>query len=284
MGALARIRASASFGSSRRHCRFLTFVVEETLAGRASRIKAYTVATSVFGRADDFDPQQDSIVRIEAGRLRRAMEHYYLTTGAADRVRILIPKGTYVPRFELDEAEAAGRATSEPMSPPPRPHPGGQGLRVFVSPIKNDSVGAEPACLASGLTRQLIMGLTRFVNLRVYGVTASELHGPQAGQHQCSMARDVDFMLTGTVAVNADGLILELLMQENPGGRFVWAEQFRCDPATADMIRLRNDIADQAVQRLVAYLGTPRHAIDRTGCADHYSTKDFPFMSSSCQA
>ena len=74
-------------------------MVEETLGGRADRIKAYSVATRVFGRGDDFDPVLDSIVRIEAARLRRALEHYYLKHGEPTALRISIPKGTYVPEF-----------------------------------------------------------------------------------------------------------------------------------------------------------------------------------------
>ena len=67
------------------------------LEGRAGEIKGYTVATDVFGRKTDFDPSTDPIVSVEARRLRRALEHYYLTSGRRDRVRITIPKGGYVP-------------------------------------------------------------------------------------------------------------------------------------------------------------------------------------------
>src|SRR5690349_11666555 len=79
--------------------RFLRYVVEETLAGRADRIKAYAIGTEVFERSADFDAQGDPVVRIEAGRLRRALERYYLSAGLTDPVIIDIPKGTYVPQF-----------------------------------------------------------------------------------------------------------------------------------------------------------------------------------------
>ncbi len=81
---LRRILASDGFVASARNRRFLEYVVEETLAGRADRIKAYSIATSVFGRGPDFNPDLDSIVRIEAGRLRRSIDHYYLTAGGTD--------------------------------------------------------------------------------------------------------------------------------------------------------------------------------------------------------
>ena len=94
---LERILSSPVFEASQRNRQFLQYVVEETLAGRSDRIKAYSIATQVFGRGDDFDPLQDSIVRIEAARLRRELEHFYLKQGPGPLVQISIPKGTYVP-------------------------------------------------------------------------------------------------------------------------------------------------------------------------------------------
>ena len=92
--ALARILSSDGFSASARNRRLLEYVVGETLAGRADRIKAYTLATVVFERGPDFDPQLDPVVRLEASRLRKALEHYYLTAGKDDPVRIDIPKGS----------------------------------------------------------------------------------------------------------------------------------------------------------------------------------------------
>lgn len=106
---LGRILSSEDFDASERNRRFLEYVVGETLAGRAVRIKAYSIATAVFGRDESFDAQVDPIVRIEARRLRRALEHYYLTSGAEDPVRITIPTGAYVPAFE----DASGRMVTE---------------------------------------------------------------------------------------------------------------------------------------------------------------------------
>jgi adenylate cyclase len=97
---LERIIASSAFDASRRNRAFLRFVVEETLAGRGDRIKAYTIGTGVLGRDEAFDPQADPIVRIEASRLRRSLERYYLMAGQDDPIRIDIPKWSYVPSFQ----------------------------------------------------------------------------------------------------------------------------------------------------------------------------------------
>jgi adenylate cyclase len=104
--ALDRVISSREIVNSERKKRFLKFIVQETLAGNADRIKAYTIAVDVFNRDPSFDPVSDPVVRIEAGRLRRCLEHYYLTEGAMDRLRITIPKGSYVPQFIMREVAA----------------------------------------------------------------------------------------------------------------------------------------------------------------------------------
>lgn len=111
---LDRILASDHFDASDRNRRFLRYVVEECLEGRAQQIKAYCIAVSVFNREPSFDPQSDPIVRLEAGRLRRSLEHYYLTAGRDDPIRIVVPKGGYAPRFE--------RVSDDPV-PETAPHP-----------------------------------------------------------------------------------------------------------------------------------------------------------------
>jgi hypothetical protein len=103
LDALQRVLTSRDLVNSDRKKRFLKFIVQEALAGHADRIKAYTIAIDVFDRDPDFDPASDPVVRIEAGRLRRCLEHYYLTEGAEDWLLITIPKGGYVPQFKLRE-------------------------------------------------------------------------------------------------------------------------------------------------------------------------------------
>lgn len=97
--ALERIIASPEFRASPHLAAFLKYSVETTLAGAGVSIKAYSVATSVLGRPPTFDPQTDPIVRVEATRLRRAIERYYLHDGFDDPIRIDIPRGRYVAYF-----------------------------------------------------------------------------------------------------------------------------------------------------------------------------------------
>ena len=102
--ALKGVTGSAIFRGAPRLAAFLTFVVEETLAGRAKSLKAYTIAVAALGRPDDFDPVADPIVRVEAVRLRAALVRYYLTVGAGDPIKIALPLGRYIPKFLPAEA------------------------------------------------------------------------------------------------------------------------------------------------------------------------------------
>src|SRR5690349_12103233 len=140
--ALHRVFASRDFVNSERKRRFLKFVVQETLAGRVDRIKAYSIAVDAFDRDPSFNPVADPVVRIEAGRLRRCLEHYYLDEGAADRIRITIPKGGYVPYFIVTDGD--GRSVPEALSDDDQPNMGQLGELI---PAK---AAASPALAVAG--------------------------------------------------------------------------------------------------------------------------------------
>lgn len=108
--ALDRMTGSDAFRGSPQLVSFLRYVVEATLRGQQERLKGYTIAVEALGRAENFDPQTDPIVRVEAIRLRRAIARYYANGGANDPVVIELPLGTYVPVFR--------RAGLEPREKP----------------------------------------------------------------------------------------------------------------------------------------------------------------------
>ena len=130
LGALERLTASEELRASPQLMAFLAFVVETTRRGDANRIKAYTIAVEALGRGADFDPETDSIVRVVAGRLRRALDKYYAEAGAGDPVVIELPRGSYVPVFRrrvtvpepadaiAPQGASAPAATAEPQQEP----------------------------------------------------------------------------------------------------------------------------------------------------------------------
>src|SRR5262249_31956574 len=95
---LDRILSSQVFQGAEILKSFLRFVVGKSLEGLDSEIKEYTLATEVFGRGD-YDPRVDSLVRVQAARLRSKLEEYYASEGRNDAVYLHLPKGHYVPEF-----------------------------------------------------------------------------------------------------------------------------------------------------------------------------------------
>ena len=114
---LARILASRDFVNSGSLSAFLQFVVRETLAGKSQGIKEYAVGTEVFNRPESFDPRLDTIVRVQASKLRSRLAEYYATDGANDPIVIELPRGSYVPLFHTKQTTSRDIGTIPPPIP-----------------------------------------------------------------------------------------------------------------------------------------------------------------------
>ena len=96
---LRRLLSSKTFLRSPKLRNFLSFVVEETMAGRGSWLTEYVLGVEIFGRHASYDPRLDSRVRVEAHRLRAALAAYYRQQGRDDALIIWLDKGSYSPSF-----------------------------------------------------------------------------------------------------------------------------------------------------------------------------------------
>jgi tetratricopeptide (TPR) repeat protein len=113
---LARILLNPEFVRNKSASGFLKFVVEETLEGRGARLKAFTIGVEVLGRDESFDSQNNSIVRVQAARLRQLLDIYYSGDGSRDPIRIKMPLGGYRVAFERTVFdEAAPEAEDQPL-------------------------------------------------------------------------------------------------------------------------------------------------------------------------
>jgi adenylate cyclase len=212
LAALERVVASPEFAGSERRRGFLRFIVDEALAGRAERIKAYAIALEVFGRDDNFDAQTDPIVRIEARRIRQNLAAYYAGSGRDDEIRISIPKGAYVPIIEQQRR-------SDPIDTPWR-----SGTRWSLSAAKAAGalIGRRRGIVAASLALVLaIIGAALFVEpWRPSELAGGELTDPplETGSGSPSIVilpfrnLDSDAAKPNPVADIADD-ILQLLLQ-----------------------------------------------------------------------
>src|SRR3984957_2809791 len=94
------ITKSHSLRSSESLCKLLQYLAKQSLYHPGAPLKEYQIATEVYGRPVDFDPQSDSTIRVQAGRLRLKLAEYYTTEGTSDPILVRIPKGSYHLIFE----------------------------------------------------------------------------------------------------------------------------------------------------------------------------------------
>jgi adenylate cyclase len=217
---LEQVLKSEDFDASRRSREFLRFVVEEALCGRGETLSQAAIATQVFGRKDDFDPVVDPIVRIQAGRLRRSLERYYLRSGWEDPVRIELPKGTYVPAFRAPAGEspapapADARTSSGALDDWPL---------VAVSPFQEIPPSPEQREAASRLLEVLAAELSRYRDVRVVLQRAADALEPA----QRDRAR---FALGGRCLREDDGLRVSAYLVDRTRGEQIWGDEYHTAP------------------------------------------------------
>jgi hypothetical protein len=106
---------SHSLRGSESLCKLLQYLAKQSLYHPDAPLKEYQIATEVYGRPTDFDPQSDSTIRVQAGRLRVKLAEYYAGEGAADPILVKIPKGSYHLTFEARAIEPQHQALSVPQ-------------------------------------------------------------------------------------------------------------------------------------------------------------------------
>ena len=122
----------------------LKYICEQHLSGQERDIKEYNIAVEAFGRPPDFDQARDSIVRVEAHRLRKRLQEYYRGEGADHQIQIVVPSGTYIPQFVRRSEAGQPAATLEEAAAIPE-------AAATVSEVPSNQLGPESATPATQL-------------------------------------------------------------------------------------------------------------------------------------
>ena len=272
---LERILGSAGFAASERLRRFLRYVVERSLAGEAGQLKEYVVGREVFDRDEDYDPRLDSIVRVEAGRLRTKIDEYYHGPGRADDVIIRLQRGSYAPVFEGHDAQAvAGDPAAALDIPSTVPKPArwrlGVGLLAAtlvvaavvvwrtgiwataerptpddtIAVLLFDSYSTDPAdqLLAARVTDGVTGELARLRTIGVVSHTSARQYaGARKPLREIAQALDADFIVEGTLTRGDGGLRVQVRLVDAASDRKIWVEDF--GGTAADLPDLHRRIA-----------------------------------------
>lgn len=249
---LERILASASFAHAPSIAKMLRFVVEHALDGSADRLKEYTLGVEVFGRGDDFDPRQDTIVRVQARRLRERLADYYREQ--ADPLVICLPTGHYVPDFKWREAitpAPASNAAPRRWKPaalatgvvalcfllaavafnhfrqPPASKVAETPHRIAVLPFADLSQARDQEYLADGLSEEILNQLAQVPALRVVGRTSSfSFKGKDEDLREIGRKLDVAHLLEGSVRRDGDQLRITAQLIRTDDGSHLWSKTY----------------------------------------------------------
>ena len=286
---LVRILNSGPFHQSQRRQRFLEYLVNETLAGRGERLKAYNVALEVFERPETFDPTVDPLVRIEAARLREKLREYYGTEGQSDAIHIDLPKGTYAPLIEFREGEQQVKSVSKrrmrwlttvPVlalilmlgavgawltrdlwGPAPEDAVGNSGPGVSngpaiaVLPFVNLSGDPNQEYFSDGLTEDLMTELSRTSSdLRVLARnTTFQYKGKAVDILKLGRELGARYVLEGSVRRTDNRLRVMAQLIETQTGAHVWADRF--DREMTDVFLVQDEIVSQIVAKIAGNFG-----------------------------
>ena len=167
-----RVIMSSTFAKCERLSSLLAYVCDLTLSGRAKELNEQNIGEAVFGRSQNYDSSIDGIVRTQASRLRQRLELYFNEEGLNEPIRIIIPRGGYVPYFEPRPAPQATSAPSSPVVPPPTVQ------AEIASKAEARGVHVGGAALAWSLVAILAVALTMSLANRGVFTRGQMAHAP----------------------------------------------------------------------------------------------------------
>jgi len=291
---LERIISSAPFSAAENLKRFLRFAVEETVQGRGDRLKEYLIGTEVFCRGERFDPRLDSIVRVEARRLRARLGEYYRNAGAGDRVVIEFRKGSYAPAFRQrspasDERKVAGvggigwlrRKTAgqsarllisgvgitvllalvgylaaSRIRSAAAPARASASMSIAVLPFLDMSSSEGQQYLCEGIAEEITNALSKLPGLRVAARTSAfEFKGKSQHVREIGRRLNVTTVLEGSCRRDGDRLRVTAHLANARDGYHFWSETY--ERPVGDIFALEDEVSLSVVAALGVRLTGP---------------------------
>lgn len=237
---LKLIVESSAFSHQTKARQFLVYIVEQTLAGNGRKLKQYSIATEALGRSASFDPALDPIVRLEAGKLRKSLDAYYLKAGGADRLVISVPKGSYVPTFAYCKP---GPVFTRDFGGSPALD---QSRLLVVAPL-----GVPEGCKAAayGLFEQLTVELARYNDFAIIsseGATADAQF--VTSPYVLASQYNARFVVTSGAAQSGNKVRITIRLCDVSTESIIWIESFDFDLGAEKLVEKQ----DRAARRVAA--------------------------------
>ena len=250
---LDKLLLNPLFDKSPRQQDLLRYLVKETLAGNAERLKGYTLGVELFNRGADFDPNVDAIVRVEVGRLRTKLREYYSLEGTSDEVLFNLPKGSYAIDITLRVKRALQAQTQEQVTPVPTAKSwlnfGEHIASIAVLPFNNLSSDTDKGYLVDGIVDNLIFELSRLSGLFVISRQSSFMYkdGLKSSK-QIGSELNVKYLLEGSTQISGNQMRVTTRLIEADTERAIWAERY--DGNMQEVFSLQDEITLNIVKAL----------------------------------
>ena len=254
---LQRVCESKEFRSKPRMKKFLTYLTHEFIEGRGESIKGYSIGVDVFNQPEDFDPDLNALVRINAGRLRRLLRLYYFEEGIDDPIKIEIPKGKYVPSF-LDNSNAGSRAPSVTNGQKENSHM--QKPSIAILPFRNLSKNEALEFLCFGIAQELASAVSNYDDLRVIG----SLQRPvgellDKASFEYFNKEGVHYVVDGDIAAFGNKVNIGVRLIDVKENLRLWGEHFKANLEEDDLFDLQSSIS----QKVASKVGTEYGLINK---------------------
>lgn len=250
---LSCILSKAPFSNSAVLTSFLKYIVEKTLDGNAGSLKEYTIGVNALGRAQDFNPQIDAIVRIHAGRLRRLLDEYYNDSGSEDSIRIEVVKGSYVPVFRFrNETEPVTeiyeniKLTQDYSTK----------LTIAILPFRHLNLNKNCQFLGAGLGEELTQVFSTFQEISVISHHSTLKFALQQTNISSIGAKlGVHYLITGSVMINKQHVRVNVGLVETTNSTQVWAKIFDFSLDRDDLMHIQDQVTYNVYSILGGYYG-----------------------------
>ncbi|HEV2444414.1 MAG TPA: hypothetical protein VGS58_00770, partial [Candidatus Sulfopaludibacter sp.] len=238
---LGRIVASKAFRQSDRLKRFLTFIVEETIAGRGERLKEFVVGVEVFDKPDGFDPRNDPIVRVQARRLRSQLARYYREEGQDDAVVIDLPKGGYAPMIRQQKSAPAKRSATPILV---------SSNTVLVLPFADHSAAGDQRHFCEGIREEIVHVLTGLGSIRLAAWDAAG--GINSGEDMLLAANRLNaaMIVVGSVRTAGNDARITTNVVDTARGCYLWSGSI--DRKMENIVAIQEEVARAVAEQLTA--------------------------------
>lgn len=253
---LEELVTSPEFIQADRLILFLRHVVNKELDGSNSSINQYSIATEIYGRDASFDPAVDSVVRVDAGRLRTKLREYYDKKDTNYPIRFSLPKGNYgikidislpVASTNLDSQHEKGDFNNQTSST--RVVPGK--FPIVVLPLDTLSDNKEDQELADGIAAQIIANLSNSTSISVVSRrSAFAYKGKNMDARDIAEELDVSYILEGILRRAGNRVRVSVALIDALNGQQMWSETYQKE--LDDVF----DFQDEIAQSIAAALGS----------------------------